>query len=488
MKKYLLALLSVWVLSPQIIFANCNENFPKLMISDIETLGSTISKNKISTVKKLDSLLYTFWEKCPQNFSPLWSRTPEDHEKYKKGVCEWEEATFNEQKKKDILALNPERDAYNKKRKYLAQLIKKNQKLVDPDLTEQNKLSQELIKLHKEFMWKLNTIQNREFTCSLDKETFINTNGVLYVPWVKEKSVYNIIMEEWGKGKVKEAFEFTFRKHYQSLQTFLVGSNIEGQKSFENITCTKYMKNSSFLTELKNKKYLFLWITPEEQLDILRCVLIKNKDSLSIRGQINTLWGKERSTNIWIWIKTLEGLWNPGETISVYNRVQSAKGYIDGLALFVDEKDKSKVTTKPVYQWGICWVSTVFYQTILGAYKDFKIETRYPHLSFYKTYYNYDWIDASLYGEKGHVYKDFKVTNVSNWPMLVLTSTNGNEKANQFSYYATVWAMYPFQKSYINYGKKYKKWASDCITNQIVNTLDNKKLDSITSCYMWGMH
>jgi hypothetical protein len=41
--------------------------------------------------------------------------------------------------------------------------------------------------------------------------------------------------------------------------------------------------------------------------------------------------------------------------------------------------------------------------------------------------------------------------------MLVLTSTNGNEKANQFSYYATVWAMYPFQKSYINYGKKYKK-------------------------------
>jgi hypothetical protein len=65
-------------------------------------------------------------------------------------------------------------------------------------------------------------------------------------------------MEEWGKGKVKEAFEFTFRKHYQSLQTFLVGSNIEGQKSFENITCTKYMKNSSFLTELKNKKYLFL--------------------------------------------------------------------------------------------------------------------------------------------------------------------------------------------------------------------------------------
>jgi hypothetical protein len=46
----------------------------------------------------------------------------------------------------------------------------------------------------------------------------------------------------------------------------------------------------------------------------------------------------------------LEGLWNPGETISVYNRVQSAKGYIDGLALFVDEKDKRKVTTKPVYQ------------------------------------------------------------------------------------------------------------------------------------------
>lgn len=488
MKNLSLLIIFLFALSPQIIFANCNENFPKLMISDIETLGHTISENKINNMKKLDSLLYTFWNKCPQNFLPLWSRNPEDHAKYKNWICSVEEIEFKEQQKKDISALNPDREVFNKKRAYLAQLIKKNQKLDNPDIKQQNKLTQEVLILHKAFMKKLNAIKNREFVCSLDKEVFINTNWVLYIPWIKEKSVYNIIMAEWGKGKIKDAFEFTFRKNYKSLQTFLAWGNIEWQKSFENITCAKYMKNISFLTKLKNKQYLFLGINPEEQLDILRCILIKNKEALTVKWQINTLWGKERSTNIWIGIKTLEWLWLPGESISVYNRVQSASWYIDGLALFVDEKDKNKVTSKPVYQWGICWVSTIFYQTILWAYKDFKIETRYPHLSFYKLYYNYDGIDASLYWEKGHVYKDLKVSNNSNWPMLILTSTNGNEKANQFSYYTTIWAMYPFQKSYINYWKKYKKGVSDCITNQIINSQDNKKIDIITSCYMWGIH
>lgn len=468
-------------------FANCVDEIPKLMFEDLQTLGHTISKNKISNIKKLDTLLYSFWKKCPQNSLPLWSRTPEDHQKYKEGVCTHEKIQFEDQKKSDIAGLNPQRIAYNQKREALASLIKKNQKSSQPDLTTQNKLTNELYTLHQKFVNDLKVIKERQFVCSLDTEEFDNTNGVLYLPWMKASSIYNMVMNEWGQGKVKEAFEFTFRKYNDHLQDFLRGGNVENQKAFDASVCKIYIQKYDYLRDLTHKKYLFVGLEPKDQLNILKCIMLKNKEDLSIKGQINTLWGKERSINIGIGIKTLEGLWNPWESISVYERVQSAKGYVDGLALFVDENDKSKVTTKPVYQWGICWVSTIFYQTVLGAYQDFKIERRSPHLSFYKLYYNYDGIDASLYGEKGHIYKDFKVTNVSNWPMLILTSTNGDQGKNQFSYYTTIWSMYPFKKSYIEYWKKYKQGKSTCITNKIIWMKNSTQLDSINSCYMGGM-
>lgn len=345
---------------------------------------------------------------------------------------------------------------------------------------------------------EIKQLSTMPFKCSY-KSWFENipkeerSDWVLYVRLdeVMKKSPYNYIISSWGKGIVKRAIEQQVIKRPELFVHFLSWRNQEKQKQFLDKVCNFYDKKVKIAHPLaKNLVHsnYYVWFSEQDQRNIIKCVYLRNKEALTIKWAIHTEYAPVRETNIWIGLSSLVGVWKNNETISVLQKTQTKSWYVDGLALFVDKEDKNKVIAKPVPQWWICWVATVFYQTLLNWYSTFRIDERYPHLSFYRQYYNLDWIDASLYADNWVVYKDLKVTNVSWWPLLILTSINPNKTLNTFDYYSTIWSLYPIKKSDIQYWNKFNSNKHTCITNTIIEQGSNKELDKITSCYKWWMH
>ena len=423
-----------------------------------------INKNQEPTVTQL-YLMKKFKKLYKWEMKEVYWDLPKDE------FCIQEKQEFETKKQENLNKLEDELKETKTNEWKTKKLIESNKDWKVNDLTiVLQKLTNKKTNIEK----NIENEKSKTFVCSFDTKK--HTNGNLIIALLQSKSLYNIIMANWGQWVYKKAFENVFIKRQEEFARFLSWKNQEEQKTFlEN--CSSWDKR------LTIRKWLYIGLDEKDQENIIKCVLLRNADTLTIKWQINTTFKEARQTNIWIWLSSLNWIWKQWELLSVMEKTQTKKWYVDGLALFVDEKDKTKVVAKPVPQGWICWVSTILYQTVLGAYQNFWIEQRSPHLQFYKEYYNFDGIDASLYGENWVVYKDLKLKNNSPWPLLVLTSTTSEKQLNKFHYYVTIWSLYNFQKSFIEYGKRYKSWTNTCITNTIKGLKNKENLTTISSCY-----
>ena len=465
---------------------NENYHYSKEYLDSISAKTKKYLNNKSQFI--IDLLKSYHNNSCNEKlaFNDIFSKTKKEIEQDEKEFCENERKVFEEKQAAEEKKYNEEQ------KKLLQQKQQENKRKLEQNKTNQTKQKTQTKNIIDEETYTITPFKKKEFVCSFKKPSGIEyTNGVFYINWklLKNKSPYNYFMSQWGKWNTKIAFENQFIKQDKNLRKILSWKNIELQNKFLKDTCVHYDKKLIIKNPLaKNidlSKY-YIWLSEKDQRNILFCYLLRNKDQLTVKSWIHTEYSEVRETNIWIGISSIAWIWKNWETISVMNKTQSVKWYIDWLALFVDKEDKNKVIAKPVSQGWICWVSTVFYQALLNSYTAFDVKERYPHLSFYKQYYNKDWLDASLYWENGIVYKDLKVQNNTWWPVLVLTSINPNKEAKTFDYYVTIWSMYYLPKTDITYWKKYKKDDHTCIDNWVV-WVDWKTIKTITSCYKWGM-
>lgn len=253
--------------------------------------------------------------------------------------------------------------------------------------------------------------------------------------------------------------------------------------------CKKYLKPIKKLVKttypvISDYRMFNISLSRQQFEEIIWCYMLKNQDTLSVNWEINTIWWHEREINIWIWIKKIEWLFKYWEILSVYNHVNQWKWYVDWYALVFKDW---KWTEEKVSWWWLCWVSSVLYQTVLNSYYDFNIVERHPHSSFFITYYNHYWIDATITWEWKYAYKDFKLEN-KHWSIIILPYTNVKYndywKKTWFQYWIKLWSLTPFKKTYFT--NWIKNWKT--ITNQIYDSKTNKLITTIDSYYANEIH
>ena len=253
--------------------------------------------------------------------------------------------------------------------------------------------------------------------------------------------------------------------------------------------CKKYLKPIKKLVNttypvVSDYRMFNIALSRQQFEEIIWCYMLKNQDTLSVNWEINTVRWYERETNIWIWIKTIEWLFKYWEILSVYDHTNQWKWYADWYALVFKEW---KWTEEKVSWWWLCWVSTVLYQTVLNSYYDFNIVERHPHSSFFITYYNYYWVDATITWEWKYAYKDFKLEN-KHWSIIILPYTNVKYndywKKTWFQYWIKLWSLTPFKKTYFT--NWIRNWKT--ITNEVYDSKTNKLITTIDSYYANEIH
>lgn len=250
-------------------------------------------------------------------------------------------------------------------------------------------------------------------------------------------------------------------------------------------------KNSCFLYFQKIKRLnnfpiifnysnYYIHLKNEDITNLITCYLLYNKDELTISWEINTLYWDARVHNVWKWLWYLEWIWKKWEVLSVYDKIWNQKWYKEWYAIF---KKEWKYIHKLVNWWWLCWVSSVLYQWILNWYNSFNIKERLPHSEFRSTYYNYLWIDATIFWEWEKSTRDLKIFNKHSSSILIQWYDEVKQKRSWYKYWIILWSLLPFEKTYFK--NDWIVWK--CIKNWIYWKND-KLLDTIESCYQWWIH
>lgn len=229
-----------------------------------------------------------------------------------------------------------------------------------------------------------------------------------------------------------------------------------------------------------NYSNYYIHLRNEDITNLITCYLLHNKDELTISWEINTLYWDARVHNVWKWLWYLEWIWKKWEVLSVYDKIWNQKWYKEWYAIF---KKEWKYIHKLVNWWWLCWVSSVLYQWILNWYNSFNIKERLPHSEFRSTYYNYLWIDATIFWEWEKSTRDLKIFNKHSSSILIQWYDEVKQKRSWYKYWIILWSLLPFEKTYFK--NDWIVWK--CIKNWIYWKND-KLLDTIESCYQWWIH
>lgn len=224
----------------------------------------------------------------------------------------------------------------------------------------------------------------------------------------------------------------------------------------------------------------YISISDKEATDLITCYLKYNENDLTIKWEINTLYWESRIHNIWKWLWHLEWLWKKWEELSVYQKIWNQWWYEDWYAILYKDW---KYIHELVSWWWLCWISSVLYQWILKWYNSFTITERLPHSEFRSVYYNFLWVDATIFWEWEKSTRDFKVINNHSSSILIQWYNEIKEKKSWFKYWVILWSLLPFEKTYFKY--LWTTWK--CIKNWIY-WKNNQLIKTINSCYQWWIH
>jgi len=350
---------------------------------------------------------------------------------------------------------------------------------------------------------KLSTLNN------VQKNNILNNLKQIYSNfWIRKNTKIKIIPENneikvyiWGKisNSLFYATWVSFQKQlFTQFQSLPLNYFIQDKQKLLNLM--KEIDNWQFKENCDNFNLYFNWLLYDIfiinwlkwlyvklPLDkYLWCYIKKNKNKYIFKYELDTIYHKYRTINIWNWINWLTGFYDYWDTINVFEWIRKNKDkYVKWYALIYSW---NKVESKLVYWWGLCWVSTIMYQT-LSKIKWMKIEKVYHHMNFYYSYYwQLPWTDSTVYFSNNFEkpYKNLIIKNYF-WPIYIDyfdKIAKWRWWKRDFHYWLKVYSLWLWFNFYdVKLIKKYERNWKKCYTVWFFDKKTNNLVYTRTSCY-----
>jgi len=196
-----------------------------------------------------------------------------------------------------------------------------------------------------------------------------------------------------------------------------------------------------------------------------------------IESKIETTYEEYRKINIGSWMERFNWyVMRPNETISVFKEtfLDNKDNLVTWYAL--SKSSDWSIIEIPVLWWGICWISTIFYQNTLQN-PSLSVVERRQHSRWYYSYYgDILGLDATMFGSFTAPRIDYKFQNHTKNNIIFKTKDSVDLENWKYTYSVKSY-QFPIKKE--NKISGIKKW--NCWIVTITNS--NGEKENITSCY-----